>query len=104
MLVNSRVGAGPTKLLVSILDQHFADDRQKLPTLPTAATVENLYGDLMQRPSSEVHAEPRQQGTQARNSSMFVVGACMARGAAARTRCMQPLPSPNNNIPRESVR
>lgn len=45
------MGAGKTKVLIAILDQHFEDPRKKLPIFPTKALALNLYEELLRWPN-----------------------------------------------------
>ena len=51
LLVDARMGAGKTKVLISILDQHFQDQRKKLPLFPKQALVWNFMDELLRWPS-----------------------------------------------------
>ena len=52
LLVDARMGAGKTAVLIEILNQHFLDPRKKLPVFPTKALVGNFLDELLRWPSS----------------------------------------------------
>lgn len=47
VLVDARMGAGKTKVLISVLDAHFQDPRKKLPIFPTKALTSNFLDELV---------------------------------------------------------
>eukprot|EP00929_Paragymnodinium_shiwhaense_P101371 TRINITY_DN64411_c0_g1_i1.p1 TRINITY_DN64411_c0_g1~~TRINITY_DN64411_c0_g1_i1.p1 ORF type:complete len:2003 (-),score=462.44 TRINITY_DN64411_c0_g1_i1:77-6085(-) len=50
LLVDVRMGAGKTKILLQILDHHFEDPRKKVPVLPKQAHIDNLFDELLRWP------------------------------------------------------
>eukprot|EP00438_Fugacium_kawagutii_P027538 Skav222822 [mRNA] locus=scaffold4760:15102:27626:+ [translate_table: standard] len=51
LLVDARMGAGKTKVLISILDAHYEDGRKKLPIFPTRSLQCNFMDELLRWPS-----------------------------------------------------
>ncbi|CAK9045015.1 unnamed protein product [Durusdinium trenchii] len=51
LLVDARMGAGKTKVLISILDAHFEDRRKKLPIFPTKALVDGFMDEILRWPN-----------------------------------------------------
>lgn len=51
LLMDARMGAGKTKVLITVLDQHFTDKRKKLPIFPTKALASNFYHELLRWPN-----------------------------------------------------
>lgn len=47
ILCDARMGTGKTKMLLTILDQHFFDPRKKLPLVPKREQLKNLYDQLL---------------------------------------------------------
>jgi len=51
LLGDARMGDGKTRVLITVLSQHFADPRKKLPIFPTKALAVNFYDELLRWPS-----------------------------------------------------
>lgn len=54
VLVDARMGAGKTKVLIAVLEQHFHDRRKKLPIFPTKALTVNFLDELLRWPNSHL--------------------------------------------------
>ena len=43
----ARMGVGKTKILLTVLDQHFYDPRKKLPVAPKQSIISNLLDEML---------------------------------------------------------
>ena len=51
LLVDARMGAGKTRVIISVLDAHFQDGRKKLPIFPTKSLAQNFLDELLRWPN-----------------------------------------------------
>ena len=51
VLVDARMGAGKTKVIISVLDSHFQDGRKKLPIFRTRSLAQNFLDELLRWPN-----------------------------------------------------
>ena len=47
----ARMGVGKTKILLTVLDQHFYDPRKKLPVAPKQSIISNLLDEMLHWPT-----------------------------------------------------
>ena len=50
LLVDYRMGAGKTKIILQILDFHFEDERKKVPAFPMQPAIDNMFDEMLKWP------------------------------------------------------
>ena len=50
LLVDYRMGAGKTKIILQILDFHFEDERKKVLVFPMQPAIDNLFDEMLKWP------------------------------------------------------